>query len=129
MIATEEYINLKIENKFDSFLLFSAQTKKCNEYESININFSIIKNKFYIVEDFKEFELVAVNNNIVIYLGDNAIVFYYKSIYHFKYDELIEISFDIEHNLRGKKVNVFKFENKYGLKKEIIICPVVLTVN
>lgn len=97
----EENINLNIENKSNNWLLLIPKQKKYSQYESMNMDNSQLKDKIFIVESFEEFESLAIENNLVMYLGCNKIVLYYKSIYHFNYEELINAYFNIDEDWKG----------------------------
>lgn len=83
-----------------------------------NLGFDI-----HIVEELKEFKELSTKKEKILFLGKNEIIIHLDSLYHFKYEELIDFEFQINKDYVGN--NIFqnylylKIQNKYGLKKEI----------
>ncbi len=78
----------------------------------------------HIVEELKEFEELSTKKEKILFLGKNEIIIHLDSLYHFKYEELIEFGLTLDKKYRGNSskydYNMYlKIENKYGLKKEI----------
>ncbi len=78
----------------------------------------------HIVEELKEFEELYTKKEKILFLGKNEIIIHLDSLYHFKYEELIEFGLTLDKKYLGNSskydYNMYlKIENKYGLKKEI----------
>lgn len=108
---TNNLLKLEISQSVHNYITpeNSIDILKCEEKE--------LKEIFQVTSDFSLFELLIEENKDVFYIGDNCLVINNKkfnSLYYLKYNEISEIFFE-----KNGEYFCCKFENKYGLKKEL----------